>query len=118
MTLLTVFVGIIALCNLLVLVSISILAIVLARAVNTSVIPVVKEFQTTMKDLNKTLQRIESRADTLMDVGEDTIRKVSLKVVATSDLVEQNVVKPVITVSSIAAGVSKAWETWKKASAA
>ena len=112
MALLTVFVGIIAFSNLLLLVAIAVLAFSLSKVMNTSVKPVLSEVQLTIKNVNELVGKVEGRADHIMQIGEQTASKVSAKVVAASDIVEHTVTDRVMKITSLWAGISRAWEVW------
>ncbi|MFA6665634.1 MAG: hypothetical protein WCT06_03580 [Armatimonadota bacterium] len=117
MTLLTVFVGIIAFCNILLLISIAFLVFSISRLVGRSVVPAVGEVQSTVKKVNGIMDNVGDRASKIMDIGENTARKVSGKVVATTGLLENTAAAPIISVSSIIAGITKAVQVWRESSA-
>lgn len=106
MTLLTVFVGIIAFSNLILLVAVAALALRMNSLVSTSVQPL-------MDKANKLMDTVDDKTGRILEISEDTARKVSDSVVATSDAVENAVVSPILSISSLAAGVAKAVETFK-----
>ncbi len=116
MTLLIVFVGIIAFCNLLLLLSIAYMALSMGKLVRQSVMPAVDQVQRTVKNVDALVDRIEGKAEEIMNVGEDTVRKVSDRVVATTDLAQGTITTPLITLSSVVAGISKAIQTWRRTS--
>jgi uncharacterized protein YoxC len=116
-TLLTVFVGIIAFCNILLLISIAFLVFSISRLVGRSVVPAVGEVQSTVKKVNGIMDNVGDRASKIMDIGENTARKVSGKVVATTGLLENTAAAPIISVSSIIAGITKAVQVWRESSA-
>ena len=117
MTLLTVFVGIIAFCNILLLISIAFLAFSVSRLVGKSVMPAVGEVQSTVRKVNGIVDNVGDRASKIMDIGENTARQVSGKVVATTGLLENTAAAPIISVSSIIAGITKAVQVWRESSA-
>jgi hypothetical protein len=117
MTLLTVFVGIIALSNLIFLISLAFLASALKRAVDKGLLPAMSEVTNVVRGINKLLGEAEGKAERIMDIGEDTARKVSGTVVATTEMVQQTVASPIIGISSLMTGISKAVQTWRSASA-
>lgn len=117
MTLLTVFVGIIAFCNILLLISIAFLVFSISRLVGRSVVPAVGEVQSTVKKVNGIMDNVGDRASKIMDIGENTARQVSGKVVATTGLLENTAAAPIISVSSIIAGITKAVQVWRESSA-
>ena len=110
MTLLTVFVGIIAFSNLVLLLAIAYLAVAVKKLLDTSIKP-------TITSVNDLVGKVEDRAERIMDIGEDTARKVSGTVVATTDMVQNSITSPVISLSSMVAGISKAVATWRRVSA-
>ena len=107
MTLLTVFVGIIAFSNLVMFVAIAYLAVAVKKLLDTSVKP-------TIENVNKLVNKVEDKAERIMDIGEDTARKVSGTVVATTDMVQNTITSPMISFSSMVAGITKAVETWRR----
>ena len=117
MTLLLVFVGIIALSNLILLFAIAFLALAAKRFLDTSAASTLAEAKTTIRNVNDMVDRVENKAEQIMNLSEDTARKVSSTVVATTEMVGDSVTKPLIDISSFLTGVSKAIETWRKASA-
>ena len=106
MALLTVFVGIIAFSSLVLLIGVAALAFSLKRLTDTSIRPLLDK-------ANSLMDKVDTRAETIMDIGEDAARKVSGAVVATTDTVEQAVVSPIMGLSSLAAGVAKAVEAFR-----
>jgi uncharacterized protein YoxC len=116
-TLLIVFVGIIAFCNLLLLVSIAVLALSVSRLVSKSVMPAVGEVQSTARKVNIIVDNVSDRATKIMDIGENTARQVSGKVVATTGLLENSAAAPIISISSVIAGITKAVQVWRESSA-
>jgi len=106
MTLLTVFVGIIAFSNLVLLIGLAVLAFSAKRLMDTSVRPL-------MDKVNALVDKVDDKTGKIMEIGEDTARKVSGSVVATSDTVEDAVVSPILGLSSLYAGISKAIETFR-----
>jgi len=116
MTLLTIFVGIIALSNLVLLIAISILAMSVKRLVDTSIKPAVSEATHTIHNVNQLVEKVEDKAERIMQIGEETARKVSSTLVATTDVVQETVSSPLISFSSLIAGISRAWQTWRRAS--
>jgi uncharacterized protein YoxC len=112
MTTLTVFVGIIAFSNVILLVGLAVLAFSLKRVVDDSISPALSEVNSTIKKVEGLVENVDVRTVRIMDVAEETVRRVSGSVVATSDVVECAVVSPFITLSSVMAGISKAREVW------
>lgn len=117
MTLLTIFVGVIALSNLVLLLGLAYLAIAVKKLIDTSVKPAVSEAQSTIHNVNVMVDKVEDKAEQILNIGEETARKVSGSVVATTDMVQDTVTPPLISFSSMVAGISKALETWRRASA-
>ena len=113
MTLLTIFVGIIALSNLVLLVGLAVLAISVKRLVDTSVKPAISEVKSTIEGVNALVDKVGGRAEEMMEIGENTARKVSGTVVATTDMVQDTVTRPLVGLSSLFAGALKAWQTWR-----
>jgi hypothetical protein len=116
-TYLIVFVGIIAFCNLLLLVSIAVLALSVSRLVSKSVMPAVGEVQSTARKVNNLVDTVGDRAGRIMDVGESTVRQVSGKVVATTGLLENSAAAPIITLSSVIAGIARGFQVWRGSAA-
>lgn len=117
MTLLLVFVGIIALSNLLLLGAIAFLALAFKKFLDTSAASTLAEVKSTVRNVNSMVDKVEDRAEKIMIIGEDTARKVSGSVNATTEMVQNSLTTPLISVSSFVAGVTKAVETWRRASA-
>jgi nucleoside diphosphate kinase len=113
---LIIFVGIIAFSNLVLLLAIAFLALAAKKFLDTSATPMMAEVKETVNKVNEMVDRIEDKADHIMTIGEDTAQKVSTSVVTASDMVEKSVKEPLVTVSSVIAGIAKAVETWRKAS--
>lgn len=118
MTTLTVFVGIIAVSNLILLVGLALLAFSLKRLVDATVNPVVREVNATLRKVNALVDKVEDKTERIMDISEDTVRRVSGSVVATTDVVENAIASPFIGISSLVTGVAKALEAWRRTSAA
>ena len=106
MTLLTVFVGIIAFSNLVLLIGLAVLAFSAKRLMDTSVRPL-------MDKVSALVDKVDDKTEKIMEIGEDAARRVSGSVVATSDTVENAVVSPILSLSSLYAGISKAIETFR-----
>jgi hypothetical protein len=115
-TLLQVFVGIIAFCNLLLLVAIAVLALSAKRFIDTSATPAVSDVRNTIQSVNSMVDQVEDKAERIMCISEETAQKLSDRVIATTDMVQESVTTPLINISSFVAGVTKAVETWRKAS--
>ena len=105
-----VFTGVIAVSNLVLLGGLAYLAIAVKKLVDTSVKPAIA-------NVNSLVDKVEVKADRIMDISEDTVRKVSGTVVATSDIVQDTVTSPLIGIASLLTGISKAVQTWRHVSA-
>jgi len=114
---LTVFLGIIMVCQVILVVAIAALAFTLKKFLDTSAAPALSEVQHTVQTVNKAVDIVEDRAERIMDIGEDAARRVSGKLAATTDSVENSISVSVISVWSLIAGVAKAIEVWRGASA-
>lgn len=117
MTLLAIFVGVIALSNLVLLLGLAYLAITVKRLIDTSVKPAVSEAQCAIRDVNTIIDKVEGTTEQILNIGEETARKVSGTVVATTDVVQDTITSPLISISSLMAGISKAIQTWRHAPA-
>jgi hypothetical protein len=117
MTTLTVFVGIIAVCNLILLVGLAALAFSLSRVVNKSLNPTLAEVNATVKKVNTLVDKVDDHVEHILEVSETTVRRVSGSVVATTDVVENAIASPFIGMSSLMTGIAKALEAWRRASA-
>lgn len=107
MTWLTVFVGIIAFSNLILLTGLAMLAISVKRLLDDSVKPVLTEVKSTITDVNTMVHRIDDKAEKIMTISEDTAQKVSDHIVSTSGLVSEVVNSPLINIAGAAAGIAK-----------
>ncbi len=114
---LTVFVGIIAVSNLILLLAVALLAFSLKRVVDTSVTRTIKDVDATVKKVNTLVDKIDDRAERIMEISENTVRRVSGSVVATSDVVENAIASPFISISGLLTGISRAWEAWRRQTA-
>ena len=113
----TIFVGVIAFSNLVLLVGLAVLAFSIKRILDRSVKPAISQAESTIASVNSLVDKVEDRAEDILDIGKDTVRQVSSRVVATTDMVQHSVASPIISVSSLLAGISKALETWRSTSA-
>ena len=116
MTLLEVFVGIIALTCIIVLGGLTFLALTVRKLIVKSVAPTIDEVKSTVENVNSIVKNVDKKADSIMSTVEDTAQKVSGKVVSTTDMAHNLITNPMISVTSLLAGVSKAVETMKKPS--
>jgi hypothetical protein len=114
MTLMTVFVGIIAFCSLVLLLAVAFLAMSMKKLLDSSVTPVLEDVKSTVDSVNKLVETVDGKVDRILGVGEDTVRKVSGRVVATSEVMQDTITTPLITLSSAVAGIAKAIETWRR----
>ncbi|MHB1001208.1 MAG: hypothetical protein ACYC27_18350 [Armatimonadota bacterium] len=108
MTWLTVFVGIIAFSNLILLVGLAFLAFTVKKLLDNSVQPVLSEVKSTINNVNSMVDKVENKAERIMEISEDTARKVSGRVVATTNIVQESITTPLINISSVLTGISKA----------
>lgn len=115
MTLLTIFLGIIALSNLLLMTTIAMLAFSLKKLMDTSVTSTISDVNSAVRNVNDMVDKIETRVEHIMQIGEQTARQVSGKVVAATDVVEHSVTVPMVGISSILAGINRALEVWRSA---
>jgi hypothetical protein len=79
--------------------------------------PAVGEVQSTARKVNIIVDNVSDRATKIMDIGENTARQVSGKVVATTGLLENSAAAPIISISSVIAGITKAVQVWRGSSA-
>ena len=114
MTLLTVFVAIIAVCNVIVLVGTAVALFALKRLVDKPVRQAVCEAKSTIENINKLVDTVEDRTERILDISEQTARKVSVNVMATSEVVKETITSPLISFSSIVAGVSEALKSCRR----
>ena len=114
MTLLTVFVGIIALSNLVLLAGIAFLAFGVKRLIDKSVRPAVSEAQSAIHNVNELVDNVEGRTERILDIGEETARKVSGTVVSTSDMIRSSITSPLISISSLFAGITEAVQACRR----
>lgn len=116
MTLLIVFVGIIAVSNVLLLGAISFLAFAAKKFLDTSAASTLSEVKATVHSVNNMVDKVEDKAEKIMNISEDTARKISGTMMATTDMVQETVTTPIISISSFIAGLTKAIETWRRTS--
>ena len=108
--LIAIFTGVISLSNLILLGGLAYLAVNVKKLLDTSVKP-------TVANVKSIVDKVEDSAERIMDIGEDAVRKVSSTVAATTDVVQDTVTSPLISISSLFAGISKAMQVWRRASA-
>ncbi len=116
MTWLIVFVGIIALCNLLLLITVGYLAFMVRKLIVKSAQPAMAEVTSTIKSVNSFVEKVENRVDHMMEIGESTAKKVSDKIIATADIIKHSISSPLISILSIITGVSRAISELKRKS--
>lgn len=89
----SVFTGIIALCNLVLLIGLAALALAVKRLLDKSVRPVIDEVSDTVRHVSGVVQHVSD------------------SVAATNDVVQHTVAQPFIAIAGLAAGVGRAIET-------
>lgn len=109
LVLMAIFTGIIALVNLILLGGLAYLAIAAKKFLDTSVKP-------TAARVDRLVGKVESGAEHIMNTGETTVQKVSHTIIRTADMVQNTIASPLINISSLFAGMSEAWKTWRRAS--
>lgn len=114
--LIAIFTGVIALSNLILLGGLAYLAITASRLVGTEVKPVLADVRSTLRKVNETVDEVETKTEHIMGIGEDTARKVSGRVVATTDVIQDAIIAPLVNISSILTGISRAIETLRRSS--
>lgn len=107
MTWLTIFVGIIAFSNLILLTGLAMLAFSVKKLLDDSVKPVLTEVKSTITDVNTMVHKIDDKAEKIMTISQDTAQKVSEHVVSTSTIVMEAVNSPLINIAGAAAGIAK-----------
>ena len=114
MTLLTVFIGVIAFCNFVVLVGTAVALFALKRLVDKPIRQAVCEAKSTIENVNKLVDTVEDRAERILDISELTAKKVSGNVVATSEVVKETITSPLISFSSLVAGIFQAIQSCRR----
>ncbi len=112
--LLVIFTGVIALSNVILLVGLAYLAVTVTRILNKSVSPALSEVKHTIRNVNDMVDKVEQKAENILDISEQTARRVSGSVVAATDVVQHSVAEPFINLSSVIAGISRAWNTLRR----
>lgn len=112
--------AIIAICMLVVTVSIVVVAIVLTivvlranKSINTltkRVQPLIAQANETAKTANGVVQVVKTRTEEIMNTAENTVDTVARKVKITTDIVQESISPPLITVASVMTGVSRGLE--------
>ena len=113
-----VFTGIIALSNLILLGGLAWLGMTVSRLINHSVRPTIRDIDRTIRKVHGFVDMAEARAENVLDISERTVREVSGRVVAASDMLEHAVTGPIIQASGFLAGVRRAVEVWRRGKAA
>lgn len=106
--LIVIFTGLIALSSLVLLIGLAILAFAVRNLVSNSVQPAVSEATNTIKSVNELVERVEKKAENILDISEETARRVSGSVVAAADVVQHSIAEPFINLAGLVAGVNKA----------
>ena len=112
--LIAIFTGVTALCNIILLIGLAYLAVTVTRLLNKSVQPALSEVTKTIRNVTELVERVEQKAENILDISEETARRVSGSVVAATEVVEHSVAQPFINFSSIMAGISKAVWTLRR----
>ncbi len=112
--LLVIFVGVIALSNLVLLGGLAFLAIAVRNLLNKSVQPALSEATHTIRNVNDIVERVERKAENILDISEETARRVSGSVVAATDVVQHSVAQPFINLASVIAGINRAINTLRR----
>lgn len=116
MTLLTIFVGLIAFVNLVLLAAIVYLAVAVHNLLSRHIIPLAVEVRSAVKDVREFVSQAASSTNRILGMGESTAKKVSHKLIALSDLFEHSVSEPLIWISSFLEGVKEAVNTYRTSS--
>lgn len=112
--LIVIFTGVIAFSSLVLLVGLAVLAFAVKSLVNNSVQPAVSEAANTIRNVNELVERVEEKAENILDISEETARRISGSVVAATDVVQHSVAEPFINLASLVAGISKAINTLRR----
>lgn len=112
--LIAIFTGVIALSNVILLIGLAYMAVTVTKILRKSVRPAIAEVTHTIRNVNDIVERVEQKAETILDISEQTARRVSGSVVATTEMVEHTVTEPLINLSSIVAGINKAVSTLRR----
>jgi uncharacterized protein YoxC len=112
--LIVIFTGLIALSNLLLLGAIAYLAFTVKSLLTDSVQPAICEATETIKRVNEMVERVEQKAENILDISEETARRVSGSVLAATDVVQHSVAAPFINLASMVAGIRRAVETLRR----
>ncbi len=112
--LIAIFTGVIALANVILLIGLAYLAVTVTKLLKKSVQPAMSEVTHTIRNVNDIVERVEQKAETILNISEETARRVSGSVVATTEMVEHTVAQPFISLSSVIAGINKAVSTLRR----
>lgn len=110
---LTVFVGIIAFSNLALLIGLIVAIRALQKVIREDIAPTMTEVANLTRGINDIVESIKTGVDNMINTSEETIADISGKVRKTSDLFHKTVSEPLIALSSLIAGISKAIETFR-----
>jgi uncharacterized protein YoxC len=110
---LTVFVGIIAISNLILLTVLVALCFTVKRVINNAVKPAMDQLKTTVSDVDNMVKNIDSRTVAIMNITKDTADNVSSHIKKTTILVSEIVNPPLINIAGISAGIFKAISSLK-----
>ncbi len=78
--------------------------------------PVVAKATDTIETVQRITANVGEKADTILSKGETLTDKVTVKVEETSEIVQKAVTGPLITVSSVIAGISKGFSVYTRPS--
>lgn len=114
------WVAIIAICMIVIALSILVTAIALTflafrvrKSVGTLTVkaqPLISQATETAKAAKGVADTVKNHADGIMAKAEDTVDSVTRKVKATTNIVEESISPPIITVASVLTGVSRGLE--------
>lgn len=105
---------VIGLCNVALLIALTFLIVSVKKLLDKQVASTVGEVQATLREVHTLVDTVENKAQRIMDVSEETVRKVSGRVVATTDLVQETITSPLISLSSTVAGLLKAFQVLRQ----
>ena len=112
--LLVIFTGVIALSSLVLLGGLAFLAVAARNVLTGSVQPAICEATNVIRNVNGFVDKAEQKAENILDISEETARRVSGSVVSTTDLVQHSVAQPFIGLASLLAGVNQAIKTLRR----
>lgn len=76
--------------------------------------PLISQVEETVKTANGIAHTVKVRAEGIMDKAETTVDSVSKKVRTTSNIVQQTISPPIISVASLITGISKGLEFFRE----